>query len=100
MILVRDVFQLKFGMARDAVALMKEFKALSSKFGYDMPMRVCTDLTGPYYTLVMETTYESLTAMEKMFTSEMGQDEWKAWYERFKVLCDSGHREIFTIVSL
>lgn len=100
MILVRDVFQLKFGMAREAVALMKEFKALSARHGHDMPMRVCTDLTGTYYTLVMETTHESLAAMEKMFASEMGQDEWRAWYDRFKVLCDSGHREFFTIVAM
>jgi hypothetical protein len=54
MIVIRNVFQLKFGKAREAVALMKELaiqkRALA---GTDFP-RVLTDVTGPFYTLVLE----------------------------------------------
>jgi hypothetical protein len=29
----------------------------------------------------------------------MAAEEWGAWYERFKPLVDSGHREIFTVLD-
>ena len=51
MILVREVFKLKIGKAKDAKALYKEASALAKK--YDMPVgRAYTDLVGPYYTFV------------------------------------------------
>lgn len=53
MILVRNVFQLKFGKAREAAALIKENEALIKRHG-GAPTRFLTDLTGPFYTLVME----------------------------------------------
>jgi hypothetical protein len=97
MIVERLVFSLKFGKAKDAKALMKEFKNL-------MPAemlknsRVLFDLVGPSYTLVMETTHESLTEMEKMFTQEMpNAKEWESWYQRFIPLVEKSYREIFTI---
>ena len=65
MILVRNVFQLKFGMARQAVALWKEGMALMTEAGFARDLRVLTDLTGPSYTLVMEGTFESLADFEK-----------------------------------
>jgi hypothetical protein len=29
----------------------------------------------------------------------MGNDEWRAWYQKFLPLVDSGYREILTIVD-
>ncbi len=96
-ILVRNIFRLKFGKAREAKALMKEAAAM-------MPAaapkpRYLTDVTGPFYTLVMETTYESLTAMEKD-NQAMSDPRWGAWYQKFGALCDTGSREIFTIEDI
>ena len=54
MIIVRDVFRLKFGKAREAQALIEESKKLPVQFGTD-GRRVLTDLVGPSYTLVLET---------------------------------------------
>jgi hypothetical protein len=46
MILVREVFKLKIGKAKEAKALYKEASALAKKYG--MPEgRALTDLTGP-----------------------------------------------------
>ncbi len=102
MILVRDIFQLKFGKAREAIAAWKEGTEFMKKVGLP-PGRVCTDLTGaPYYTLVFESTYESLTAFEAAHAKAMGTSsykEWRAWYERFIPLAESGRREIFNIVE-
>ena len=98
MILVRNVFQLKFGKAREAAALITESEALTQKHG-GAPTRYLTDLTGPFYTLVMEITYGSLTDLEKEQKEVMGSKDFSDWYQRFIPLVESGHREMFTIVG-
>ena len=45
MIVVRNVFRLKFGKARDAIALAKEVEAIGKKHG-GTPSKYLTDLTG------------------------------------------------------
>lgn len=98
MILVRDVFRLKFGKAKDAKASMKQAEGLMKKFGMP-PGRFLFDLVGPYYTLVWETTYENLSAYEKMMGSSMGAKEFGKWYKKFVPLVESGYREIFTVLE-
>ena len=98
MILVRDVFQLKVGKAKDAKALFKEAAAIAKK--YDMPVgRALTDLTGNYYTFVWESTHKSLGDWEASMQDPRGAEEWGAWYQKFAPLIDGGHREIFTVVE-
>jgi hypothetical protein len=97
MILVRDVFRLKFGHARPALALMKELQSTLPAEARKIPMRVLTDLVGPYYTLVMEMTHENLASLETMLGSSLGQEQWREWYTKFQEHCESGYREVFTI---
>lgn len=99
MILVRDIFQLKFGKAKDARALAKEGESLLKTSGGGSTVRYLTDLTGPFYIFVMESTYENLAAFEKAMSDTMGKKEIGEWYQKFVPLIDSGRREIFTIVS-
>lgn len=98
MILVRDVFQLKFGKAKEAKSLWQEGKALRERSG-SQSLRALVDLTGPYYTFVMESTYESLTAFEKSLKDTMGTSEFSQWYQKFAPLVESGYREVYTIVE-
>jgi hypothetical protein len=99
MILVRNVFQLKFGKAREAKALVKENETLHKKYGGGSSVRFLTDVTGQYYTFVMETTYENLAAFEKSSAEVMSVKEFGEWYQKFTPLVESGHREVFSIVS-
>jgi hypothetical protein len=99
MILVRNVFQLKFGKAKEAKALAKENEALLKKHGGAASVRFLTDVTGEYYTFVMETTHENLADFEKSSTGVMGAKEFGEWYQKFTPLVESGRREIFSIVS-
>ena len=47
MILVRNVFRLKFGKAKEAVGVLKEGMALTKKLGgADTSFRILTDMTG------------------------------------------------------
>ncbi|MDQ5857630.1 MAG: NIPSNAP family protein [Acidobacteriota bacterium] len=99
MIVVRNVFQLKFGKAKDALALWKEGREIARRTGSGEKMRAMTDLVGSFYTLVMEEEFPSLADMEREMQSEMGAEEWKGWYQKFVPLVESGYREIFTVVE-
>jgi hypothetical protein len=98
MILVRDVFQLKLGKAKEAKALWKEAEALAKKYGHPQG-RALTDLTGPFYTFVVETPYKNLADWENSMSDPRGVEEWGKWYERFAPLLAGGHREMFTVVE-
>ena len=99
MILVRNVFRLKFGKAREAVAVMKEGLTIQKRAGIDLSARLLTDVTGPHYTLVLELTMPNLAAFETTASRIMGNKDWQANYQKFVPLVDSGHREVFTIVE-
>ena len=99
MIVVRNVFQLKFGKAKDALALWKEGRQIAQRTGSGGNMKAMTDLVGRFYTLVMEEQYPSLSDMEREMQSETGAEEWKGWYQKFVPLVESGYREVFTLVE-
>jgi len=79
MIVVRNTFQIKFGRMKEA--------------------RELWDLTGPFYTPVMETTHKDAAAMATDMQNEASQAAFGAWYQKFIPLVDSGHRELYTIVE-
>jgi hypothetical protein len=100
MILIRDVFRLKFGKAKEALNFLKEGLPINQRLGYGQASpRVLTDITGPYYTLVLETTYETLADYEGSAQKVLADEGWRNWYQRFQTVVESGHREIFKIVS-
>jgi NIPSNAP len=98
MVVVRNVFQIKFGKTRDAVELWKEGISLNKRIGVKAKsMRVLTDVVGPFYTLVFEIAFESLADFEDSGKTLMSSAEWKAWYGKLVPLIESGHREVFNI---
>lgn len=101
MILVRNCFQLEFGKAREAIAAWKEGLAIEKKAGI-LPAntRLLTDLAGqPYYTLILEMTFESLADYETMERELFSSENWRAWYQSVLPLTKSGHRELLNIVE-
>ena len=99
MIVIRNVFRLKFGKAKEGVALLKEAAALQKRAGADFSPRILTDLVGPFYTLVLELTVPSLAALEAQMPRTMGDKDFQANYQKFVPLVDSGYREVFTIAE-
>ena len=99
MIIVHNVFRLKFGKAREAAALMKEAIAIQKRLGVEAGQRLLTDVTGPFYTLILELTLPNLAAAETTLSKVMGDKEFHANYEKFAPLVESGHREIFNVVQ-
>ncbi|MBI2794257.1 MAG: hypothetical protein HYX66_06370 [Ignavibacteria bacterium] len=99
MILVRDIFHLKYGMARPFKEAMAEGKKMMEAAAGMSEMRVLADLVGDAYTFVMESTYDNLTAYETAM-SNISDPKWGEWYHKTLVpLIESGRREIFTIVE-
>ena len=98
MIVVRNVFQLKFGKARDAKEAMKALIAINRKLGVSKEIRILTDVTGPFYTMVLEMAYSSLTELDRE-QAMMGDASWKDAYAKFVPLVRSGHREVFNVVE-
>jgi hypothetical protein len=101
MIVVRNVFRLKFGKAREAVALAKEGIAIQKKAvsGLDFSTRLLTDVTGPFYTLVLELTVPSLATFEAHAPRLFADKDWQENYQKLSLLVESGHREVFTLVE-
>jgi hypothetical protein len=58
-----------------------------------------TDLVGPYYTPVMETTAKDLQSWEADARKGMSDPAVHAIYQKFTPLVESGYREIFTILE-
>src|SRR5262245_66686978 len=89
MVIIRNVFKLKFGKAREAVALVKEGldiqKRIAQKAGVDFRSRVLTDVTGPFYTLVLELAVPSIGTFEQHAATFMGNPEWQARSEERRV---------------
>ena len=75
MIVVRNVFRLKFGKAKEAVALLKEGIAIQKRAGVEMNQRIMTDLVGTFYTLVLELTIPNLAALEADMPKAMGDKD-------------------------
>ena len=97
MIVVRNTFQVKFGRMKEALALMKENLARAKAAGYK-PGRLLTDVTGPFYTLVLELEFESMSEAERG-QEVMRVPGWQETYHKFGEVVESGSREIFTIVG-
>ena len=101
MTLVRNVFKLKFGKTKEALPLVKEAVAIQKRAlaGVDFSTRILTDVTGPFYTLVLELTIPNLTAWETNAPKIFADKEFQANYAKMSALVESGYREIFTVVE-
>jgi hypothetical protein len=97
MIVVRNVFRLKFGKAKDAKIILSDIMEINKKLG--VTFRVLTDITGVSYTLVLETTHESLSDFENQLKSVFASKDYQESYQKFIPLVDSACREIFTVIS-
>ena len=93
MIVIRNVFQAKYGKGDELVAQLKEM-------GNTMPIapsRILTDLMGPFFTVVLEFEAESLAEWERVMAESFGSEELEQAFARSVPLTESGRREIFAV---
>jgi hypothetical protein len=99
MVVIRNVFRLKFGKTKEAVPLIKETVAIQKRAGANFQARILTDLTGSFYTVVLELTVPNLSAWEAEAPRVMADKDFQANYQKLVGLVEEGYREIFNIVE-
>ena len=97
MILVRNVFHLKFGKAKEAREALKKLNEVNVTLGHRKG-RVLSDVTGTSYTFVLEMEVENFAFMDDMGKA-FGNSDWQSAYKDFVPFVESGYREIFMIES-
>ncbi|MDP2950500.1 MAG: hypothetical protein Q8P22_13325 [Chloroflexota bacterium] len=94
MILVRDIFQAKYGKGGELVALFKEAR---QKWPEGFAGRILTDLSGSFFTVVTETELANLGAWERRMAEMFALPDFGDWFARMTPLVESGRRELYTI---
>ena len=100
MVVARTVFQLEFGAARQAVALMRESAQISTRLGLPGEWRLLTDITGEMYTLVMEVAVEELHLFDSGQGQLMGDAQQQEIRARMNPLVRSARKDMFQVVDL
>lgn len=92
MYIVRDIFNLRYGMFKEAMTSIR--KAVQVGLLPVKDIRILSDFTGDAYRLIMESEAESLAAYEKEMNEGMKDPRFQEFYSEFKTYVSSGHREI------
>jgi len=96
MILVREVFQLKYGQGDALPGLFDEAR---QTFLRDLPARLLFDLSGTFFTAVVEVEMENLAEWERRIAELFASPEAGAWFARLAPLVESGRREFYTVAG-
>ena len=96
MILVRTVFQVKWGKMDEVLSAMAEMRAMGEAMG--MPAgRILTDLGGQMFTFVQEFEVESLDQWQQGRQEMFSNPEWQAMAARMPDVFESGRVEFYNI---
>ena len=96
MIIVREVFHAKPGMASQMV---KVFKEMMDEGGPGpRNSKIMTDLTGPFNKVILETEYESLAAFEKEMQEYMKMSQTRGSTSKHVEMYTQGKREIYRVL--
>lgn len=97
MIIERMEFRLKFGKAKEAVAIWKQVCEIFKNTKDHSHMRVATDLTGQSYTLIVEIELRNLIDMGFKAYQWMTIEDIRKLYSEFIPLCESSHRTLYNV---
>ena len=95
MILIRQVFQVKYGHMDEVLAALKALPQDSQMSGFGT--RILTDISGPNFTLVIETKAESVDAYWTDLQASFQDPQMAAQMNGVLPYIESGHREFYTI---
>ena len=92
MFVERNCFHLKFGTARQAINLWKDFLEKAHRLNNNIHARLLTDITGRGYTIILELSYSSFAELEPTKCSLTKLEGWKEFYQQFIPLCEHSER--------
>lgn len=92
MFVERNIFHLKFGMAKPALQLWKAYLQKVQSSNENVHARLLTDLTGRGYTIVLELSYSNYADLEPAKCLLTKEEGWKEFYQQFIPLCEYTER--------
>jgi hypothetical protein len=100
MLIVRQVFQAKYGRGDELVALFKEFNSRMQDAGENAPrFRILTDASGSFFTVVTEVEAENFATWESRFSELMNRPWMGEWFGRMMPLVETGRRDFYNLVE-
>jgi hypothetical protein len=98
MILVRFVFQAKFGQAGNVIeGFKKDLEMMKEALGQDVKVRLLTDLSGNFDTVVQEMELESLAVWEELRAKIFSNPDFQEVQETRENPFLGGRTEFYTI---
>ena len=98
MIVVRFVFQAKWGKAVEVVESFKQSKEMMQRIaGPNVKVRILTDLSGPFDTVVQEVELESLAEWEQLRAKIFADPEFQQSMAGAEIPFTSGRTEFYTL---
>ena len=98
MIIERNVFHLKYGKAKEAIAIWKEVMDEAKKVNLpNSQMRLLSDISGPAYTLVMEIHIPGYIEINPKNAVWATHPKFQELHQKFIPLCEKAHREYYKI---
>jgi hypothetical protein len=98
MIVERNTFRLKFGHAKEAIAIWKTILEEGSKTQMRAPeMRLLSDLSGDSYTIVFEMQINSMIDLNQKQAIWVTTQRFQELYQKFLPLCEGSQREFLKI---
>ncbi len=102
MLLVRDVFQARYGRGDELVALFKEIAGYWQRGQHAVELRgnrILTDAGGPFFTVVTEIEVADFAVWQQFMAEEFAMPEFGDWFARMMPLVETGRREFYNIVA-
>ncbi len=94
MIVVRDVFQAKYGKGGELVQLLKEARSIMPS---SYAERILTDASGQFFTIVTEAEVNNLAEWEQVQKKIFAHPDFGKWFAQMQPLVESGHREFYNV---
>jgi len=99
MLLVQDVFQVKWGRGDEMVATLKELQSTLGEVGFGEQHRIMTDGSGRMFTVIEEYVVGSFSEWEQDFEKLMGVPELQDFMAKTADLVDSAERRFYNVVE-
>jgi hypothetical protein len=98
-IIQRNIFRLRFGKAKEAIAIWKEIIESLSKDGRFHPQtRLMTDITGESYTLILEMNIKSFLEVNPLnHVWAINKEVHELYHQKFVPLCESAKQDLYKI---
>jgi hypothetical protein len=101
MIIEKNTFYLKFGKAKEAIAIWKKILEESKKSNLKSPeMRLLSDISGSAYTLVLEMHIGSMIDINSKHVVWATHPTFQELYQQFIPLCDRAERAYYKIEAI